>query len=90
MPSGTLAESIDELKRKRLEVRAAIAASRAEGKRLKLQEDAVARQWVLPEDGGWCTLVNQFAGRGGSLDLSTAGTTVPVAARPGNPHGAFW
>ena len=65
MASGTLAESIDALKRKRLEVRAAKAASRAEGKRLKLQEDAVARQWVLPEDGRWCTLIGQLAGRGG-------------------------
>ena len=54
MKSGTLAERMDATKRKRQETRAALAASRAEDKRLKLEEGAVARQWVLSEDGRWC------------------------------------
>ena len=61
MASGAVAENIDALKRKRLEVRAAKAALCAEAKRLKVHEDAAARQWVLPEDGRLCTLLSQLA-----------------------------
>ena len=65
MSSGTLAERMDATKRKRQETRAALAASRAEDKRLKLEEGAVARQWVLPEEGRWCTVVSQLGCLGG-------------------------
>ena len=67
MSSGSLAESMEATKRKRQEVRAALAASRAEGKHVKREEDAVARHWVLPEEGRWYTITSSLGHLGGLM-----------------------
>lgn len=69
MSSGSLAESMEATKRKRQEVRGALAATRAEGKRVKREEDAAARHWVLPEEGRWYTDTSSLGRLGGLLNF---------------------
>ena len=94
MSSGTVSDTIADLKRKRSETRAALATARAAEKRLKRQEDAESRKWVLPEDSRWRTCVSQVTSRGGPFKSrgrrgsSSCGRGMCKAPRPALAPGA--
>ena len=59
MAAASLADQIADMKRQKLDARAALARSRAEQKQASGQEAALARQWVLPQDERWNVQVGQ-------------------------------